>query len=133
VRWLVLFVLVAAGAALGACGGGEPLVEQRSGGEKTTTSVPPPPTRTATTPVAPPKPTTAPADTGVETRAERRRFIYSDARALCERFGVRQVVRIFGLKRGGSATAVARSYARENYSEPFQDAGYRGCLAGFNG
>ena len=69
--------------------------------------------------------------TGSDPRAAKRRVIYLDARTLCSAFGVRQVVRRFGLQ-AGSADAVARAYAKRNYTDPFRDAGYRGCLAGFN-
>jgi hypothetical protein len=60
----------------------------------------------------------------------KRRLIYLDARTLCGEFGVRQVVNRFGVE-PGSASDVARAYADRNYSAPFQDAGYRGCLTGF--
>jgi hypothetical protein len=72
----------------------------------------------------------SPSAPGAETKPAKRRLIYLDARTLCGEFGVRQIIRRFGVK-PGNAEAVARAYSRQNYSLPFREAGYRGCLAGF--
>jgi hypothetical protein len=118
-----VILLLAASLQTAACGG-EPLVEQRTSSETTERRVTP---RQPDTPTAPQRaPQTAPA----QTRQSRERLIYSDARTLCERFGVRRVVRTFRV-RGGGAREVARALARENYSRRLQDVAFRGCLAGF--
>jgi hypothetical protein len=116
--------LLMVAVALGACGG-DPLdleTDDRANGAASETEK-----SSTTSPEAGPNRGTSP---GAETRPAKRRLIYLDARTLCGEFGVRQIVRRFRLE-PGSAAAVARAYAERNYSAPFREAGYRGCLAGF--
>ena len=93
--------------------------------------------RTATTPAggtgatgATAPPAKAPGESSTVER--RKQLIYDDAKALCSEFGVQRVVQVFRL-RAGDAQTVARRYAKENYSGPYEEIGYRGCLAGFLG
>jgi hypothetical protein len=123
-------VLLMLGIALGfgACGGDSPDTDRGTG--EGTTAVEAQRGGDTTSPETEKSRGTAPRGPGAETKSRRRRLIYLDARTLCGRFGVRQVVRRFGVKPGGAAD-VARAYSEQNYSLPFRQAGYEGCLAGF--
>jgi hypothetical protein len=124
-RKLTVLAVLGPALAFGACGG-DPLDLESDKGEETTTveagkgrgTTPPETEKTRGT------------ATGLETKPAKRRLIYLDARTLCREFGVRQIVRRFGIE-PGSAADVARAYSEQNYSASFRKAGYRGCLAGF--
>jgi hypothetical protein len=127
-RKLTLLLLLGTALEFGACGG-DPLDLDRDTGGKTT------PTEAEEGRGTTPSESEGGQDPaarrrGAGTKPAKRRLIYLDARTLCGQFGVRQVVRRFGVK-PGSAADVARAYSEQNYSAPFREAGYEGCLAGF--
>jgi hypothetical protein len=127
-RRLVIVLIVGALGGLGACGGNPLDLDPDKGDRTATTRVET--DRGTTAAGAGKSQNSAQGTSEAEAKPARRRLIYLDARTLCGQFGVRQVVRRFGLE-PGSAAEVARAYAELNYSGPFRGSGRRGCLAGF--
>lgn len=122
----VVLVMLSTVLALGACGGDPLDLEPDEGGQRTVEAE----EERGTTASEAGKDQEPAGEPGVETKPAKRRLIYLDARTLCDEFGVRQIVRRFGVKPGAAAD-VARAYSEQNYSAAFRRAGYRGCLAGF--